>query len=869
MTLRDLLERLAAANIAVDVGQLLDTFWLATQRVDLSLQASASSATATPVRGQSTSAAPPREPTRLPSLKRWSGDDEEKPSNDVLEDSTLRLVFPRITSDEPTTLERPASPVVLPAPRALANRLAIMRALRPLTRRWPSRQYLDIDEEDTVEACARLWSHDPNLVVPVFRPRRERWFDVELVLEDNGAAPLWEDMLREFAAVLRETGAFGRVREWTMLVVGDGASRAATLENRQGVRASVRSLQGKAARRLVIFASNGSSPHWRDGAYAEVLVPWLRDSCTLLLQLTPPDRWARSGLGEPHATVSTTVAGALPPALRAQLHWWRMDDEYNEGEDGTRACDGITLPVSHLSASGLAQWADMQMARGRRSPAYRLRMPNKAVAPQGDGRGERHEEPSEAAVAQTLSLLKYESPSAFRLAVFLCASPFTLAVARLVQAVKFEGSTDPGMLDELLRSGIVVTSRRAFRPGARDGARDGWYAVRPHARELLLRSLRESDAQEIARELQRHVSRHLERLSGSGARSAQLIADEQGRHRLPPWAQPFADVATSLLGLPSSLREAQRKVREFLHLVQPRAAMAVTAIATMGGQPSPEALPPTTWEALRAARLIHEREDGQWIFAPYARDLLASLTPEESADEAADWLESGLRLLQSMALAFHVSAIVRGTGEQTTSIRDMLSDWPSERRAQLAHWMYMSEYIFWGPVREVLFTGEDPLHHADAQDGLDGFAKAAAEIAEWIDGDDNEAWRWRTALRGLWNAVRLALRRDPRLLEEAALPRTVQLLHAFAATPVEHLLDGQYERDQRIDLVEAVREPKVVNVLAIYFSPFFARFGTDGLSELAYSANYASYLDGLLSLWRDATVSALDRVPTDSTETWR
>ncbi len=870
MSLQGFLARLDAAGIEADIDQLLDAFWLATHGGTLSLHASVHVSEDASEPTRASAPVPPREPQIRPKSPRRPDEDEHRQPHDAFGDSPLRLVFPRISADAPATLDRPASPVVLPAPRALANRLAMMRAMRPLTRRWPSRQYLDIDEEGTVEVCARLWTHDPGLVMPVFMPRRERWFDIELVLEEDGAAPLWEDMLREFAAVMRETGAFGRVREWTLRIVGDRPDRTATLENRHGVRAPVTVLQGKAARRLVMFASNGRSRYWTDGTYAEVLVPWLRDSCTLLLQLSPSDRWARSGLGEPHGVVSTAVAGALPAALDMHVHWWRVeDDEDDERESRAGAAETMVLPVAPLSAAGLAQWADMQMARGRRNPAYRLRLPKMSPAPlQYRGRRERPEEPTEAAVAQAVSLLKYESPNAFRLAVFLCTSPFTLAVARLVQAVKFEGSTDPSMLDELLQSGIVVASRPDDRAGERERERSraGWYAVRSQARELLLRSLRERDAQEIARQLQRHVSRHLERLSGTGVRSSELIADEQGRHRLPAWAKPFADVAMSLLGLPSTLREAQRQVREFLHLVEGSAALAVAAVAAAGAQPSPEGMPASAWQALRTARLVHEREDGSWAFAPHARVLLASLTPEPSRDEESNWLEAALSLLQSMALAFHVSAITAVNGEGTDRIRDMFPEWPSERRAQLGHWMYMSEYVFWGPVRELLFTGEDPIQYLDVQRALDAFGKTMVELEEWIDSDDDQAaWRRRSTVRRLWNAVCLALHRDPHVLDEAARPRTLRLLRTFAATPVDDLLEGRYGRDELVSIIEALREPKLSNALANYFSPFFERFGTDGLSELALSADYASYLDRLLSFWKDATVAVFERVPQDST----
>lgn len=858
MSLKGFLTRLEAAGIEADVGQLLDAFWLATQGVDLSLVASAP----TRAREEAPAPTPTPAPTHRPSLQRRSDKDEDKWSPSTLEESSPRLVFPRITSDQPETLDRPASPVMLPAPRALTNRLAVMRALRPLTRRWPSRQYSEVDEEETVEACARLWAHSSGLVMPMFRPCRERWFDVDLVLEDDGAVPVWEDMLREFATLLRETGAFNRVREWNLRIVDDRTARTVTLENRRGGRSPVAYLQGKAARRLVIFASNGASPHWMDGVYADVLVPWLRDNCTLLLQLTSPDRWARSGLGEPHGTVSTAAAGALPTALDMHLHWWRIQDADDEERDGgTKAGDAIALPVAPLTAVGLAQWADMQMARGRRNPAYWLRLPKKAQTILREG--DRREEPTEAAIAQAVSLLKYESPKAFLLAVFLCVSPFTLAVARLIQAVKFDGSTDPGLLDELLRSGIVLASRQATGRGTRAGLRAEWYAVRPHARELLLRSLRERDAQEIAHELQRHVSRHIERLSGSGVRSPQLIADEQGRHRLPAWAQPFAEVATSLLGLPSSVREAERRVHEFLQLVQGQAALAIAALAASGRQPSPDSIPAPDWQALRAARLVHEREDGSWAFAPYVRGLLASVTPKVSRDEEADSLEAALSLLQSMALAFHVSSIAKANGK---GIRDMFPEWPDERRAQLAHWLYVSEGIFYGPVRQILFTGEDPIHHFDVRVAVNEFEEALVQVERWMNARSDKRWRWREIVCRVWNAIFLALHRNAQVLEEATSPGIVHLLRAFVAMPVDDLFEVWYERNDLVAIIAALRKPNLVRIFAIYFSPFFNTFDRYGLSALAFAENYAGYLDRLISFWKDATVAVFEKVPSKSTD---
>lgn len=82
---------------------------------------------------------------------------------------------------------------------------------------------------------------------------------------------------------------------------------------------------------------------------------------------------------------------------------------------------------------------------------------------------------------------------------------------------------------------------------------------------------------------------------------------------------------------------------------------------------------------------------------------------------------------------------------------------------------------------------------------------------------------------------------------------------------IRHLAKGFEASPGNNEVQTLASRPKVCNALAIYFSPFFERFGTDGLSELTFSADYVSYLDRLLSLWKDATVAVFERVPPDST----
>ena len=80
-----------------------------------------------------------------------------------------------------------ASPVAIPAGMALPGRLNLARALRPFRQRRPSVNELELDEVRTVETTAELNGY----VLPVFRPLRERWFDVDVVSEDDLAIALW------------------------------------------------------------------------------------------------------------------------------------------------------------------------------------------------------------------------------------------------------------------------------------------------------------------------------------------------------------------------------------------------------------------------------------------------------------------------------------------------------------------------------------------------------------------------------------------------------------------------------------------------------------------------------------------------------
>jgi WD40 repeat protein/CheY-like chemotaxis protein len=422
-----------------------------------------------------------------------------------------------------------ASPVVVPAGRALQGRLSLARSLKPFQQRRPSRQGRELDELQTVEITAELGGE----LFPVFRPLNERWFDVDVVLEDDPAIALWRDTMRDFCQMLGDTGAFRDVHFWRLRMPAQtqaegNEEQTAYLETPSGTSTSIRTLIAPGVHRLIIFVTHGNSPRWTDGSYACLLNRWRHASSLVLLHLLDRNHWKRCALGEPHGLCYAEEPGLTTANLRTEAFWWKLDDD----EVGTR----ISVPVVALSPGSLSQWAHMQMSRGRRSHVFMLTtrrtIPENAMEP-----------PPQIDAELGIDLLREASPSAFRLAVYLCSSAFTIPVARLVQEAQFGAAARQSDLAEVLLSGLV---RARSAPGA--DPNELYFEFLSEARAILIRSLRDADAESIAATLERRLSDYLQQIQGRSITFRSLVPDENGKYELPDWAQPFARVGLSLLG---------------------------------------------------------------------------------------------------------------------------------------------------------------------------------------------------------------------------------------------------------------------------------------------------------------------------------
>jgi len=509
------------------------------------------------------------------------------------------------------TQGRRASPIAIGAASPMSDRLALMRAFRPLHQRWHSSRDHELDEERTADLTAEIRAVQSDALLPVLRPRREAWFEVDLILEADDAILLWSDTLAAFAQALRDTGAFRSVRRWRLLFERDttGAERP-MLQNMSGGRMPASTLNG-AERRLILFATHGSDHRWRTGHYATLLANWSKASAVAILPLLPERSWRRTALGEADGTCSTDTPGTASAFLDAQPYWW-SDFESDQPT--------LALPLVSLSANSVSTWAAMLMSRGKPAPATLLSYPvpaPQAVVPERLGESRPQSQMANGPIESSLepddielriAMLREVSPAGFELAVLLSQTTFTIPVARLIQEAHF-GKTDQSALSELFVSGLLVATTPDT-PSLVDEAITTAYYIHHRAAELLRRSLRGRDARALAEVLMARVSEHIQRYTNKMTSQTVFTLDEKGIFALPASIRPFAIVAAQLRNQ-NVPRATRIDLSAVIGELPPLARRRLIHIARQDRPIDELEVEPATWRALADPALSSLNDSGQ------------------------------------------------------------------------------------------------------------------------------------------------------------------------------------------------------------------------------------------------------------------
>ncbi len=186
--------------------------------------------------------------------------------------------------------------------RAGPQPLDLSRALRPFKRRWPDGRKLQLDIEETVRSYARTWK-----LVPKFRPAPERWFEVDIVIDDSPSMTVWGDMVSVLSTLLRQLGAFRTIRTWRISVTGP----VPRLHNEGGQPGlAPASSAPPAAGAYDHLVSDGSAAGWFRPEAWDLVRDWAASTPTALISPLATRLWGRTGLGLPTARVGPGVPGS-------------------------------------------------------------------------------------------------------------------------------------------------------------------------------------------------------------------------------------------------------------------------------------------------------------------------------------------------------------------------------------------------------------------------------------------------------------------------------------------------------------------------------------------------------------------------------
>ncbi|GAA2670708.1 hypothetical protein GCM10010400_35110 [Streptomyces aculeolatus] len=517
--LAEALRVLTAGGCDLDADQVLDVLWLAPR-----LPADADA----PLhRDQAAADGPTAEPAPEPGPDPAAADRPvPEPDDPGLPDLTVPALYAAARQAAAATAEprqagpreepRKAMPVRAPEHKALADELALGRALRPLRRRQDSRHRYEVDEERTAEELA-----ETGLADVVERPVRERWLNLILLVDDCLSMLLWHRLGAELRTLLERLGAFATTR-----VLGlDTRARQPALHARPFQRGSTQlplsSVNDPSGRSLVLVVSDGMGVSWRSGAMHGLLARQAARGPVAVLHTLPADIWESSGIAAERWQVTTRRIGGANTS-------WQVSDPVLP--QGLFDFDGLAVPVLEPTAGSLRRWAHLLASPGTTAELPLLTLPS------------RHQ-PVVAArsVSSAQHFRDAATPEAYRLAAHLAAvAPLSVPVMRLVQtAVPWPATTSH--LAEVFLGGLMQPHPSPV-PGPLP-AKHRVFDFSDESKTVLLDAVPQAELLRTSR----RIGRRLEQLAGSSPEFPAWLTHPDGFADLPASHQPFTSVERRLL----------------------------------------------------------------------------------------------------------------------------------------------------------------------------------------------------------------------------------------------------------------------------------------------------------------------------------
>jgi tetratricopeptide (TPR) repeat protein len=367
---------------------------------------------------------------------------------------------------------------------AISDSLDYFRGLRSLKREVSSRRDNDVvlNDEATAERVA-----DTGQWWPVTRPRKERWLNLTLVLDNGPSMALWRRRVAAFVTMLERFGAFQTIQVRLLETIRDNGQVTPVLRGGTA-RAMARDpdeIMDWSGRRVVLLVTDGVGEAWQRDVLYPMLARWGRVMPVSVVHLLPNWLWGRCGLGLHQARLR--VPGALKPNSR-----WAFDlaDAWLQPDPPPAAA--VPVPVIELQPRWLAWWAQLVAGEHQTPTDGTVLLTTDRIRPeQSDG-----DSGTLSPAERVHRFRSVASPPALRLAQLLAAVPVRLDVAQVI-GQRFVPEAGPEHLMELLLSGIM------YAPGLREGKStwdvSGAFVFPEAVRELLLSGARRSETASVVR----------------------------------------------------------------------------------------------------------------------------------------------------------------------------------------------------------------------------------------------------------------------------------------------------------------------------------------------------------------------------------
>jgi hypothetical protein len=403
----------------------------------------------------------------------------------------------------------------VPGVTSLPGKLKLAKALYPLQKRIDNQLVSEIDEQATANRIAetKVW-------LPVLQPVKDRWLDLELVVDQSVSMALWKPVVADVHRLLVQLGAFRNVRRW-ILTSDDSLQLYGGKNTEQATKHSWQELRDVSGQRLIIVVSDCMSRGWKSGEAFEWLGKWGRTNPVALLQMLPEYMWSASALGlglgveqDENPSVNLYLTGQ-----KIANRNLRVVSSKASGEQSSRSKPKskknnaeFALPVINLEAFRIYDWTKMLSGKaGVHAKGYLLPIKTELWQASSTASSSNSEDATKfGSILEDPAKLIQEfrakcTPVTRQLAVLLSEVPFNLPVIRLVQHTMLPESGSLH-LAELYYSGLLRRVQ-TFTSGHKTDGDSVIYDFKPGVRQLLQKSLQFSKSKRVRKLLTQYLEK--------------------------------------------------------------------------------------------------------------------------------------------------------------------------------------------------------------------------------------------------------------------------------------------------------------------------------------------------------------------------